>query len=34
MVPGGGALRVVVAEPPGWVVTWKELLEANPEEQP
>ena len=33
LVPRGGALTVVVAEPPGWVVTLKALLEAIPEEQ-
>ena len=34
LVPCGGAATVVVAEPPGWVVTVNELLDATPEEQP
>ena len=34
LVPAGGVLTVVVAEPPGCVVTLKELLLATPEEQP
>jgi len=33
LVPRGGVFTVVVAEPPGWVVTLKALLEATPEEQ-
>lgn len=33
-VPAGGATIVVVAEPPGCVVTLNEVLEAVPDEQP
>lgn len=34
LVPDGGFATVVVAEPPGWVVTANEVLVAVPEEQP
>ena len=32
MVPEGGFATIAVAEPAGWVVTLKDLLEATPDE--
>ena len=34
LVPAGGAATVTVAEPPGWLPTVNELLDATPDEQP